>query len=63
MSYQSIIALENFLDWEFIKNSFGNLLRNEELMSFIKEKSKSTDGCLSKCAKRVPGKLFGMKQI
>lgn len=63
MAYQSIIALENFLDWDIVNNSLGNLLSNEELMSFIREKSKSTDERLSECAKRVLGKLSRMKQI
>lgn len=62
MSYQLIISLENFLYWDIIRNTAGDLLRNDELMSFIQEKSKSTNERLSECSKRVLNKLSGIKR-
>ncbi|AEV67139.1 hypothetical protein [Acetivibrio clariflavus] len=62
MSYQSIISLENFLYWDIIRNASGELLRNEEFMTFIQEKSQSTNERLSECSKRVLSKLSGIKR-
>mgnify|MGYP002682907792 FL=1 len=57
ISYQTLIALENFLDNDEVKNTKENLLLNDELMSFIRSKCKSTNTRLSECSNRVLSKL------
>lgn len=53
-SYQSIIALENFMDCD-VKT---NLAKDKEIMDFLENKVKSQDKRLSECAKRVLNALF-----